>query len=75
MHTTRQRPAACAPSLPPPSHLVLLNDASPSVIRLSVPLLSCTVPCNWLDSDAAKRHEMAPLQKRGKIVGPDSVNE
>ena len=28
-------------------------------------------------SDAAngKRHEMAPLQKRGKIVSPDAVNE
>ena len=34
-------------------------------------LCKCTVPCDWLDSDAAngKRHEMAPLQKRGREEG------
>ncbi len=35
-------------------------------------LCKCTVPCDWLDSDAAngKRHEMAPLQRRGRKRAP-----
>ena len=29
----------------------------------------------YMEEERGRRHEMAPLQKRGKIVRPDSVDE